>query len=76
MPRFVGLFTPDGQRIVRKFDKSSLVRDLFSFVKSQNITGGKKFDLSFSRTSLIACLGSTLQESDLLNGAVMVEFAE
>lgn len=68
---------PEG-RLIRRFALSDPVRRIYEFLKSEPLPGkeGVDFELVSNAKNLIDSLDQTIEEAQLKNGTVMVEFLE
>ena len=66
---------PEG-RLIRRFALSDPVRRIYEFLKSEPLPGkeGVEFELVSNAKNLIDSLDQTIEEAQLKNGTVMVEF--
>lgn len=68
---------PEG-RLIRRFALLDLVRRIYEFLKAEPLPGkeGVDFELVSNSKNLIDSLDKTIEEAQLKNGTVMVEFLE
>lgn len=70
---------PSGRPIVRRFNRSDLVRRVYEWIKSDVPWEGKQgaeFDLAFMGKNLIEHIDETIEAAKLNGASVMVEFTE
>jgi UBX domain-containing protein 7 len=70
--------TPDGKRVVRRFDLSEPVRRIYEWLKAEPFEGseGKAFELIFAGKNLIDSLENTIEQTGLKMSTIMVEFID
>jgi hypothetical protein len=68
---------PEG-RLIRRFALSDPVKRIYEYLKSEPLPGkeGMDFELVSNAKNLIISLDQTIEEAQLKNGTVMVEFLE
>ena len=65
---------PDGSRVVRKFLKTSIIRNLFEFIKATNPPQeNSAFELINVRDPLLSKIDQTLEQAKVLNSSLTVE---
>ncbi|KAF1996133.1 hypothetical protein P154DRAFT_525842 [Amniculicola lignicola CBS 123094] len=70
--------SPDGKRIVRRFNVSDPVRTLYEWLKAEPWEGkeGIEFEIIYLQKNLIESLDDSIEAAGLKNGSVMIEFVE